>query len=137
MKTIFSAASNIVLKTYMGAALFSTIVIATYKTMNALQVYFAPFQQSALFEIMTYSAIILFCYGLLYLNSRNIFNEKIIDSKKSKNSTDVLMQNLINQFALGFLQGFESKAQQQTQENQNENTTADSYSSDSLLRSSR
>ena len=119
MKTISSAVSKIVLKIFVGTALTSTIVIATYKALNALEFYFVQFEQGPLWELVCYVPIILFCYGILHFNTQSLFTETKSSSKVSENQSDTLIQNMISRFTLGFLEGFEAQAQQQQTSKEN------------------
>ena len=138
MKTISSAVSNFVSMTCVGAALTSTIVIATYKAFNALQSYLAPFEQSALWELACYVPIILFCYWALSGKFKNARPARKIASESTVLQSDDLIQNILSRFTLGFLEGYEAQAlkQQTTQENKNEtNNSLDSTHPHNFMRS--
>jgi len=121
----------------VGAALTSTIVIATYKAFNALQSYLAPFEQSALWELACYVPIILFCYWSL----SGKWKVARLASKQASDTTtlqsDDLIQNILSRFTLGFLEGYEAQAlkKQTTQENKNENNSPDSSDTHNFMRS--
>ena len=113
MKTISSAVSKIILKIFVGAALTSTIMIATYKSLNALEFYFIQFEQGPLWELVCYVPIILICYWILYINTQSIFSDSKMNSKSAADQPESLVHNLISRFALGFLEGYETQSRTQ------------------------